>query len=124
MSRPPGSLRGVAALVALQGVGLVVAAAFYTVELLVATVSDPGRAAVTIVLALLAAAGLMLVARGLARGRRWARSPALVTNVIILPVALGLLQGGVWYVGGPLLLWALTVIGLLLSPAVRGALED
>ncbi|HSR24153.1 MAG TPA: hypothetical protein VLW53_11420, partial [Candidatus Eisenbacteria bacterium] len=114
MSRPSGALRGVAVLVALQGVGLLVAAGFYAVELLVATVSDAGRAAVTAVLALLAAAELILVARGLARGRRWARSPALVTNVILLPVAFGLLQGGVWYVGGPLLLWALAVVGLLL----------
>jgi hypothetical protein len=41
-----------------------------------------------------------------------------------VPVAIGLLQGGVWYAGVPLLLWALAVLGLLFAPATSAALED
>jgi hypothetical protein len=111
-------------LVALQGVGLAVAAVFYLVELVVATPDDRVRAAVTAGLALAAAAGLALVARGLLRRRRWARAPALVTNLLVLPVAFGLVQGGRWYVGGPLLVWAGAVLGLLFAPSTNTALED
>jgi hypothetical protein len=117
-------LRLCAALVGLQALGLAAVAVFYLVELLVATEDDVVRALVTTGLALAAAAGLGLVARGLLHGRRWARSPALVTNLLVVPVAIGLLQGGVWYAGVPLLLWALAVLGLLFAPATAAALED
>jgi hypothetical protein len=117
-------LRLCAALVGLQALGLAAVAVFYLVELVVATEDDPVRALVTVGLALAAAVGLALVARGLLHGRRWARSPALVTNLLVVPVAIGLLQGGLWYVGAPLLLWALAVLGLLFAPATAAALDD
>jgi hypothetical protein len=97
---------------------------FYVVELAVATTSNVDRALVTTLLALLAGAGLLLAGRGLARGRRWARSPALVTNLILVPVAVGLLQSGRWYVGTPLLAWAAAVVVLLFTKRVNDALED
>ena len=124
MSRPGSTLRLCAALVGLQALGLAAVAVFYLVELLVATEDDVVRALVAIGLALAAAVGLALVARGLLGGRRWARSPALVTNLLVVPVAIGLLQGGVWYAGVPLLLWSLAVLGLLFAPATAAALED
>ena len=76
-------------------------------------------------LALAAAAGLGLVARGLLRRRGWARSPALVTNLLVLPVAVGLLQGGRWYVGAAaarLGAWRCWV--LLFAPATAAALDE
>jgi hypothetical protein len=124
---PPGRDRplvALAALVAVQAVGLVGIAVFYVVEMVVATTSDQGRAAVAALLALVCGLGLGLVARGLARGRRWARSPALVTQLLVAPVALGLVQGGRWYVGLPLLVWAAAVVVLLFSPAVSVSLEE
>jgi hypothetical protein len=124
VSGPVSTLRASAALVALQALGLVAVAVLYLVELVVSSSDDPARALVTVALALLAAVGLGLVARGLLAGRRWARSPALVTNLILLPVAFGLLQGSVWYVGIPLLLWALAVLVLLFAPATSAALDE
>jgi len=121
---PVSTLRACAALVALQAIGLAAAAVFTVVELFVASSDDVARAAVTAVLALVAAVGLGLVARGLLAGRRWARAPALVTNLILLPVAYGLLQAEVWYVGIPLLLWAVAVLVLLFVPSTSGALEE
>jgi hypothetical protein len=122
--RPLDTLRLTVALVALQGLGLLGVAAFYVVEMFVATTTDLAAAAVAAGLAALAGTGLLLVARGLARGRRWARSPALLTQLLIAPVAVGLVQGGRWYVGVPLLLWAVGVAVLLFTPAVGAALED
>ena len=124
MPGPVPTLRACAVLVAGQALGLAGIAAFYLVELMVATPGDRVRAVVTALLALAAAAGLALVARGLLRRRGWARAPALVTNLLVLPVAVGLLQGGRWYVGLPLLVWALAVLGLLFAPATSAALDE
>jgi hypothetical protein len=121
---PVSTLRACAALVALQAIGLAAAAVFIVVELIVSSSDDPVRAVVSGLLALAAAVGLGLVARGLLAGRRWARAPALVTNLILLPVAYGLLQADVWYAGIPLLLWALAVLVLLFAPSTSAALDD
>ena len=118
------TLRACAALVALQALGLAAVAVFYLVELVVATADDAVRAAVSALLALAAAAGLGLVARGLLQRRGWARSPALVSNLLVLPVAVGLLRGGRWYVGLPLLVWAVAVLGLLFAPATAADLDE
>jgi hypothetical protein len=121
-ARSPLALVG--GLVGLQGLGLVVIALFYLVELAVASAADVAGALVTALLALMSGVGLLVVARGLVQGGRWARSPALVTNLILLPVAIGLLQGGRWYVGVPLLVWAATVVVLLFSRTVNTALQE
>jgi len=86
--------------------------------------TSAARAVVAALLTLLAGLGLLAVARGLRRARRWARAPALVTQLLALPVAVGLVQGGRWYVGVPLILWALGVLALLFTPAVGEVLED
>ena len=66
----------------------------------------------------LAGVGLLLVARSLLNGRRWARSPALTWQIICLPVAYGLFQSGRWYIGLPLAVSSvLTLRGLLAGPA-------
>ena len=126
MSRPaqPSALQLVAGLMAAQGGLLVGIAVFYVVELAIATATDVTRALVSAGLALLAGVGLLLVGRGLFRSRRWARSPALVTNLILLPVAVGLLQGGRLYLGVPLLAAAAGVVGLLFSSSVNATLEE
>lgn len=122
--RLPTALASCAALVGLESLGLLAAAVFYVVEVVVATEDDALRALVSAGLALVAAASLGLVARGLRAGRRWARSPALVTNLLVLPVAVGLLQGGRWYVGLPLLLLGLAVLVLLFLPSTAAALDE
>ena len=120
----PLLLSALVALVAAQGLGLVGLAVFYVVELLVASPESTSRALVAALLTLLGGLGLLAVARGLAGGRRWARAPALVTQLLVLPVAVGLVQGGRWYVGVPLIGWALGVLVLLFTPAVSDVLED
>ncbi len=126
---PPAGSRPLArtlvvALVAAQGAGLVGLALFFMVELVVASPLSVIRALMAALLTLLGGAGLLLVARGLGRGRRWARAPALVTQHQAKPVAVGLVQGGRWYVGVPLVVWSLAVLVLLFTPAVADRLED
>ena len=120
----PVTLLAAAALVALEAVGLLAAALFFVVELGVADADDRVRASVAAVLTLLGAVGLGLVARGLFRRRRWARAPALVTNLLVLPVAFDLTRGGRWYVGVPLLLLAVVVLVLLFVRPTDGALQE
>jgi hypothetical protein len=71
------------------------------------------------VLAIATAAALALAARGLAAGRRWARSPAMVWELIMLPVGLSLVQA-IPPAGAALLASAAVVLGGLLV-AARGA---
>jgi len=120
----PTTLVGGAALVGLEALGLLAAAVFFLVALGVADTDDRVRAAVATLLALLGAVGLALVTRGLLRRRRWARAPALVTNLLVLPVAYDLVRGGRWYVGVPLLVVGLAVIGLLFVRPTDEALTD
>ena len=120
----PVTLLAAAALVALEAVGLLAAAVFFVVELGVADADDRVRASVAAVLTALGAVGLGLVARGLFRRRRWARAPALVTNLLVLPVAFDLTRGGRWYVGVPLLLLAVVVLVLLFVRPTDEALQE
>jgi hypothetical protein len=113
-----------AALVFLQGLGLAGIAVFYLVEILLGRAGDTALAVLALALQMVAAAALVLVARGLRNGRRWSRSPALLTQLFVIPISVGLLQGGRWYVGVPLLVWGIVVIVLLFSPAVATALEE
>jgi hypothetical protein len=120
----PTTLLAAALLVAVEGLGLLVAAVAVAVELAVSSASDPLGAAVLAGLALVAGLGLALAARGLARRGRWARAPALVSNLILLPVGYGLVQGGRWYVGLPVMALGLAVLVLLFHPATNAALDD
>jgi hypothetical protein len=120
----PTPLLVLVALAAAQGIGLAALAVFFLVELVVSTPLSVPRAVMAALLTLLAGLGLLAVARGLHRRRRWARAPALVTQLLVVPVGAGLVQGGRWYVGVPLIGWALGVLILLFAPAVSDALED
>lgn len=124
MPRSPSSLRVCAGLVALEAMGLFAVAGFFVVEVLVATPDDRTRALVAALLALVTAAAMAMVARGLGAGRRWARAPALVVNLLVLPVAVDLVRGGRWYVGLPLVALALGVLALLFARGTDTALED
>ncbi len=113
-----------ALLVALQGAGLLGIAAYYLVGVAVGRASEQRGALVSAVLALLAGLALLLVARGLGRARRWARAPALLAQLLVLPVAATPLQGEQVVLGAALLAWALAALVLLLLPAVGAALQD
>jgi uncharacterized membrane protein (DUF2068 family) len=114
----------VAAIVAMEGLAMVGIAVFFVLEVLTAGPDDPVRAWVTALLAAASAAGLVLTGRGLLLGRRWARAPALVSNLLLLPVSASMLRGGLYVVGVPLLALGLSVLVLLFTRPVTEALDD
>ncbi|MGE5763142.1 MAG: hypothetical protein ACM3ZF_04430 [Mycobacterium leprae] len=62
--------------------------------------------------------GLVAAAGGLLRRRRWARAPAVVAQLLALPVGFSLTQSGRTPVGVAVLVVAGLALGLVLSPAV------
>ncbi|MEU6388628.1 hypothetical protein [Streptomyces sp. NPDC046939] len=120
----PGRLTAAAALAGLEGVALVAGG----VSLLVAGVTgnpDNTQQAVTggvtlIVLALLP----LLAARGLLARKSWSRGPAIITQIMALPVAYTLLQADSMAIPGGIALAAVAIAALVLlvNPATTRAL--
>jgi hypothetical protein len=86
-SAPPAA-RVVAGGVALEGLLLAGYAVFVVVESVRGQAQDRIGALVLALVAFALAAGLGAVATGILRGRRWARSPALVWQILQVLVAL------------------------------------
>ncbi|MFJ8161041.1 hypothetical protein ACIRBY_08915 [Streptomyces sp. NPDC096136] len=121
---PPGRLTAAAVLTALEGLALA-GLGVYMLFVGIAGHPDSPQQAETGGVTLLALAALPLIAaRGLSRGRRWSRGPALITQLMALPVAWTL-----WTTGGAmtvaavaLALAAVAVVGLLVNPTATEAL--
>jgi hypothetical protein len=113
-----------ALLVALEGVVLTVLGVVYGAA---GVVGDPFDRTATLLqggLVVLLGGLLLLVARGLARVRGWARSPAVVVQLLALPVGVGLVQGREWLAAVPVLALAASVLWCLATPAARLAFLD
>jgi hypothetical protein len=120
----PARLTTAAALTGLEGA---VIAVFGLVSLVLLFFGEPDGLvqALTMALTVLALAALPLTAaRGIWLRRRWSRGPALITQLLALPVGWQMAQnGGLWTVAGVAIgLMALTVLGCLATPAAAAAL--
>lgn len=120
--RPPGLLAA-ALFTAAQGALITALGAYLAVNGLVGHPRRIAEAELGGALALLAGVVLLLVARGLARRRRWSRSPALLAQILCLPVGWGLIQGDRYLLGVPLSAVALVTTVLLLLPASSAAFD-
>ena len=60
---------------------------------------------------------LLLLARAVDRKQGWARSPAVVLQLLAVPVGIGFLQGGLWAAGVPVLLLAAATLWHLIRSA-------
>jgi hypothetical protein len=104
------AVRRGAVLLAVEGVALVV------VGIAVAIASgagSPDNRGLSFGVAGFALAGgvvLLLLGRAVDRRQGWARSPAVVFQLLALPVGIGFLQGGHWGVGVPILLVAVVTL--------------
>jgi len=120
--RPP-SLLIATAVVALEGLVAVGLGVFAAVEALTGTPVSLSTALAEAVFALLVGAGLLWVAGGgLFRVQRWGRSPAVLAQIFLLPVAYTLIQSGVPQFGVPLAVVAVAGIAALLAPPTTHAL--
>jgi len=114
----PAPLRRAAALVLLEGAGLLLLGVGYAVSGVVGAPEDRLATVLAGVFAAAAGLGLLPVARGLAAGRGWALSPTVVAQLLLVVVGAGLVQGGVLPVALPLLtVAALVLAGLAAGPS-------
>ncbi|MER5494666.1 hypothetical protein ACWD6I_29085 [Streptomyces sp. NPDC002454] len=109
----PGRLTAAAALTGLEGVALVVGGVYVLVRGLTGA-GSAGQAAMA-GLTLVALAALPLIAaRGLLALRSWSRGPALMTQLVALPVAWTLLQADSMLIPGGIALGVAAVTTLVL----------
>jgi hypothetical protein len=102
-----------AAIVAVQGLGLIVIGVYLIVRAAQPDAGHPGSTEVLGALAALVGLGVILMARAALARRPRVRSPLLVLEILCLPIAVTALQGGRWYVGVPLGVAAIAVIVLM-----------
>jgi hypothetical protein len=78
--------------------------------------------ALVVVFTAVMAALLWLCGWALSRRYGWARGPAVVLELMLLPIGYFMIAGGLIGVGLPVLALGLVGAGLLVAPATRGAL--
>jgi hypothetical protein len=123
-SSPPRRLTAAAAVAALEGLALAACGLVLLVLALTGS-TDNVRNAVVGALTVLALGAIPLAAAyGLLRARRWSRGPALIIQLLALPVAWTLLHGAAPLVaaGAALAVVALAGLVLLVHPATTAAL--
>ena len=122
--RRPAVLVALCALVLLQAGLLVGLAGAWVADLVRGTVQLPAATVFLVLFALGVGTVLALAARGLWAGRRWARSPVMTWQVLLVVMAVGWLGSdpAPWAVA--VLVSALMVgIGLLLPPVVASTVD-
>ncbi|MEU1801290.1 hypothetical protein [Streptomyces sp. NPDC019937] len=120
----PVRLTVAAALAGVEGLVLVGFGVYVLIMGLAGNPESPEQAE-TLGITVLALALLpLLAARGLWLRRRWSRGPAMITQLMALPVAWTLVQngGGLIAIGVLTAIAAVTVLGLLINPTATEAL--
>jgi hypothetical protein len=117
-----GVRRG-AALLLVEGIALLVVGVVDGVATAVGSPTDRGLSFTVAGFAVAAGVVLGLLARAVDRRRGWARSPAVVLQLLALPVGVGLAQGGVWFAAVPVLVLAVATLWLLFA-AGAALVED
>jgi hypothetical protein len=121
--RAPASLRTALLLLVAESVLL----GLITVFLVFADINGQSASAMTAigttVFAALVTGLLGLLAWSLFRRRAWARGPAIVLQLLLIPIGVTMLTGGVPVVGVLTIAIGLVGAGSLLAPTTRGALD-
>ena len=104
----PAWARPLAALVCrIQGVVLLGFCAFYLYELVIGEGDDAARVVMSIALMALTGVALLAMARAWRSGGTWPRTPTILWNLLMLPVAWSMHGGGFWGA------WPLAVAAIL-----------
>ncbi|MGW2728397.1 hypothetical protein [Streptomyces sp. NPDC001494] len=120
----PRRLTCAAALTALEGAALVIGGVWILVLALTGAPDDRQQAVTGGITLLVLALLPLLAARGLLLRRGWSRGPAVITQLMALPVAYNLLQADSMAIPGGIALAVVAVAALVLlvSPATTRAL--
>jgi hypothetical protein len=116
-AQPPRTVRALAAVQAIEAVGVLAAAIIAGLDTGSGKSYQLSSGIAITVIGVCAALLLGLVARGLLAGRRWTRTPALLTQLFAAIVAIYLLEAPRYEWGVPALLLAVAGFVLLFSPA-------
>ena len=122
MQQRPPSLLGAAAVQAADALIVVAGSVLAAVDTIAGKSYETGSGIALTLIGLATAAALGWVALGLARARRWSRTPAAMTQVFIGIVGIYLVQGHQYAWGIPALLLACVGLALVLAPASLRAL--
>lgn len=106
----PSALLAAAALLGVQALALTGIALFLAVRAFGSDVTNRGLALLAALTTLVGGAVFALLARGTLRRRSRVRAPALVLELLCLPVGWGLFQGHKWGYGLPLVVVAVAVL--------------
>ncbi|MFY1633901.1 hypothetical protein ACN27F_11570 [Solwaraspora sp. WMMB335] len=117
----PATLRWAVRLLAGEAVALGLIAGYLAYQDVAGTATDLASALIVTGFAVGGAALLALLARLLYRRRAAARAPAIVLQLMLLPVGYYLIVGGSSWLGVPLIVLGLVVCVLLVSPPSTGA---
>jgi hypothetical protein len=118
----PRPLRWAVWLLMAEAVALGLLAAFLVYEDVTAAATDLVAALVVTAFAIAGAAALWLLGVALARRRAAARGPAIVLQLMLLPIGYYMIQAGLAWSGIVLIAVGLLVTGLLVTPATNRAL--
>ena len=108
------------ALCAVEGLTLLGFAAFYGYEIALGQSDSVARAVMSLLLILLGGIALLLLARGWSTASSWPRTPTVVWNALLLPVAWSLHQSGRSAIGVLLAAVALGSIAAAVTAALTG----
>ena len=111
-----------AAVQALESAGVLVAAVFAGIDALQGKAYQNSSGIALTIIGIGTAVALALVAVGLARVRRWSRTPALLTQLFTGIIAIYLVEGDRFWLGVPALVLAVAGFALLLVPPSLRAL--
>jgi hypothetical protein len=120
----PSTLRWAVVLVGAEAVGLGALLIFLLYEDATAKASSVSGAVVVTVYTALMAALLGLLAWGLSRRRAWARGPAVVLQILALPIGYSMATSGLGWLGVLLIVVGLSGAAALLARPTRAALSQ
>ena len=122
MGERPPSLLGAAGVQAAEAVVVLAASVLAGVDAAGGKSYQQGSGIALTLIGLATAAALAWVAAGLARSRRWSRTPALLTQLFVGIVGIYLVQGDRYDWGVPCLVLAVAGFAALLAPPSLRAL--
>jgi len=118
----PTTLRIAVVLLFVEAAGVGTVAALFAYDGLTQKAASTGAAVSVVVFPAALAALLAVLGWQLVRLRSWARGPAIVLELLLLPLGYYMVTGGAAWLGIPAMLAGLACTGLLVAPASRQAL--